>query len=658
MKLASLILPLLLFCVTGCAQKDAHNFHASGRISIDASRWYQLTNASAGLDELFDGKIEQKPNTGYNKLVDPYEAWYTLQQGESMTLDSIMMYCYRGIDADKPMTLYAVTADFKRTPLAVFKGQQATTWQVFKPKEKTAGIRYLIIHSWGQFPAEVELYGSYTPPAKLPETNIVHPPLLAYMGINAYEWNFESEQGAGALDPGKLATIHNFTAVRHYLDWGKLEPAPGSYTFNPARDGGWDYDTMYRWCADQHIDVLACIKTTPKWMEETYPSDKRNYENIPARYGSNLSDPASYKEQAQLAFQFAARYGATKVNTALLRVDGKPRWTADKTNGIRTGLGTIHYVECDNERDKWWKGRTAYQTGREYAANLSAFYDGHKGALGPAAGIKQADPTMQVVMGGLANPDPGYVQGMIDWSRQHRGLHKDGSVDLPWDIINYHYYANNGTRNNEPTQGIAPEAAPTERIASAFTELVQRNAPGMPIWVTEAGYDVNQQSTQRVVPEAGNDVLATEANWILRTSLIYARTGVQRLFFYQLYDDNATSTIKYGTSGLANDNRTPRPAADYLRQVNAMFGNYTYVATISNKPMVDKYTYNDQIMYVLWQTGEKPLSYSLNVDKSLSALICTPVAGQAIIHSTTVKVINSKVTVPVSSTPTFIMIIE
>ena len=657
MKIASLFIPLLLFCVAGCAQKDTHNYHAPGRIPIDATRWYQLTNASAGLDELFDGKIEQKPNTGYNKLVSPYESWYTLQQGEAMSIDSIMMYCYRGIDADKPMKLYAVTADFKRIPIATFKGQQATTWEVAKPTTKITGIRYLVMHSWGQFPAEVELYGTYTPPAKQAAVPVTHQPLSAYMGINAYEWNFESEQGTGTLDPGKLAAIHNFTAVRHYLDWGKLEPSPGSYTSNPARDGGWDYDTMYRWCADQHIEVLACIKTVPKWIEETYPADKRNYENIPARYGSDLTNPASYKEQAQLAFQFAARYGSSKVNPALLKVDSKPRWNGDKTNGIRTGLGTIHYIECDNERDKWWKGRTAYQTGREYAANMSAFYDGHKGALGAGCGVKNADPAMLVVMGGLANPDPGYVQGMIDWSREHRGLHKDGSTDLPCDIINYHYYANNGTQGNEPTNGVAPEMAPTDSLARAFITLVQRNAPGMPVWVTEAGYDVNQQSTQRVVPAAGKNILTTQADWILRTSLMYARTGVQRLFYYQLYDDNATSTIKYGTSGLINDNRSPRPAADYLRQVNAMFGKYLYAATISNNPMVDKYTDpNGRTMYVLWQTGNDPVNYTLNMDKSLSPVMYTPVAGQAAMRVTALKSTNSRVTIPVTSTPVFVIL--
>jgi hypothetical protein len=92
----------------------------------------------------------------------------------------------------------------------------------------------------------------------------------------------------------------------------------------------------------------------------------------------------------------------------------------------KTGLGLIKYIECDNERDKWWKGPKAQQTPEEYAANMSAFYDGNKGKLGKNAGIKTADPNIMVVMGGLANADPNFVIKMIEWCRKNRGLKADG----------------------------------------------------------------------------------------------------------------------------------------------------------------------------------------------------------------------------------------
>ena len=124
-----------------------------------------------------------------------------------------------------------------------------------------------------------------------------------------------------------------------------------------------------------------------------------------------------------------------------LRLVQSRRWAG--LNTVKIGLGLIHYIECDNERDKWWKGRKAYQTGREYAANLSAFYDGHKNTLGPGVGVKNADPSVQVVIGGVAAATTDYVRGMIDWCREFRGYKANGEIDLCWDVINQHLYANN-----------------------------------------------------------------------------------------------------------------------------------------------------------------------------------------------------------------------
>ena len=666
MKLTSLIIPLLLFCTIGCAQKDAHNFHAPGKIPIDGKRWYQLTNATASMEVLFDNEQFQKPNTGYNKLVAHYDAWYPLQDGEQMTIDSIMMYCWRGIDPTHPLTIYAVMPDWKRVPIAFFKGERASTWEgpdpakpdVFALPKPVSGMRYLVINSWGEFPGEIEFYGKYTAPKTLTPIAQNKPvPLANYFGINAFEWNFQDKDNADRPDSTLLNPIKNFTGVRHYLDWGKPENTEGNYTFNPVHDGGWNYDAMYQWCKEQHIEVLACLKTIPKWMEETYPEGQRNYENVPVRYGKDLADPASYTEQARVAFQFAARYGSNKaVNVNLLRVDAKPRWNGDKTNTVKTGLGLIHYIECDNERDKWWKGRVAYQTAREYAANLSAFYDGHKGALGAGVGVKTADPNMQVVMGGLADPSTSYIMGMIDWCKEHRGYKADGKVDLPWDVINYHYYSNdaNGT-NNDQTIGVAPELTTTAKTAEEFMQLAQRYCNGIPVWVTEAGYDINPQSVQRAMAVKDRSVLLTQADWTLRTSLLYARYGIDRVFYYELYDDNATSTTKYGTSGLINDNRTSRPTADFLHQVNQLFGAYTYIETISKDPIVDRYTLNGKIMYTLLVPDSKgrTVNYQLDLGKADTAYIYQPQPGKQM-QLAKLKTENGKIHINVTETPVFV----
>jgi len=488
-------------------------------------------------------------------------------------------------------------------------------------------------------------------------------PLKNMFGINAYEWNFLQDPNnlndPLHIYPPKMQLIKCFSGVRHYLDWEKIEPEQGSFTFNPARDGGWNYDAIYAECKQDGIEALVCLKNCPPWLAKTYPKNEQGGENVPAPYGLDRQDPASYKLQAQAAFQVAARYGSnTAVDAKLVTVNSKPRWTADQVNQVKTGLGLIRYIECDNERDKWWRGKQAQQNAAEYAANLSAFYDGDKGKLGKNAGVKTADPAMQVVMGGIANPDPKFVQGIIDWCKVHRGYKKDGRVDLCFDVINYHFYPNDNQDhfNKQATRGKAPELTEAAKVADSFVALANSIPNHPPVWVTECGYDINPQSTQRASATAGKTALQTQADWILRSALLFNRQGVKRLFFYQLFDDNASS-VQYSTSGLADGATLKRrPAADYILQATKLMGNYTYQKTISSDPLVDVYQLGAKKMYVLTVPDEKgrTANYTLNLGAAKSAMVHSPVAGKDVMDSHPVKTVNGNLTLTVTETPVFV----
>jgi endoglucanase len=145
-------------------------------------------------------------------------------------------------------------------------------------------------------------------------------------GVNAFEWDFEDSKNSLVVNEQQLAAMKSFTAIRHYMDWEKLETVEGSYTFNPTGSGGWNYDALYERCKKEGIEVLACLKTIPKWMQETWPEDQRDADNVPVKYGKSFSDPNSYVEQAKVAFQFVARYGNNiNVDAKLLSVNSTPR---------------------------------------------------------------------------------------------------------------------------------------------------------------------------------------------------------------------------------------------------------------------------------------------------------------------------------------------
>ena len=637
------------------------------KITLDPARWYILNNTNASLAGLFDGQTQQTIQLGYGLVLSTYEAYYPLQEGETMTLEQIRMFDYEGNFTTNPARLSAITADWTRVPVATFTGEVYNGWVGPYPDRSTqfnldsplGNIRYLVLETQGGLPTELELYGSHQPgnaPAVTAVPRTVK--LKDMMGVNAYEWNFQDAETPWLINETKMDMVKSFTGVRHYMDWQKLESQEGVYSYNPTLSGGWHYDQIYERCQADGIEVLACLKTLPDWILDTYPAGERDHENVPVRYGQSFDDPASYLEQAKMAFQYAARYGSnTQVNPALLSVYDTPRWPGDNPNTVRIGTGLIKYLECDNERDKWWKGRKGYQTAREYCANLSAFYDGHKNTLGPGVGVKNADPNMQVVIGGLVS-GPEYVRGMVDWCREFRGYRSDGQVNICWDVINYHVYTDNtsSSQSGTSTRGAAPEVTNAGEKADEFIRVSNELCAGVPVWITETGFDVNQGSPLKAVPIGSKSALETQADWILRTALFSARHGVQKVFFYQMYDDNESGLI-FSTSGLINSNATRRPAADYLFQTNALFGDYTYVGTLHQDPIVDQYISNGEIMYMLVVPDEvgRVENYNLSIGYSTSARIYKPVVGSDSMQWIDMAAPNGIVTLTVGETPLFVV---
>jgi endoglucanase len=348
------------------------------KIPIEARRWYQLNNVNNGLEGLFDGVTNVDVNTGYGKVLSNFDAYYPLLPGETMTIESIKFFDGAGSMADNPVTLSIITDQWQTIPIATFTGQEYNGWVGPYPSRSTTGdakfkldvaitnARYLVLNAWWGYPTEMELYGSYTP-TPVPVTPIPQKTIKLndMFGVNAFEWDFEDGTQPEIIHEPKMKAIKTFKGVRHYMDWEKLEANEGKFTYNPTHSGGWNYDAIYQRCKTEGIEVLACLKTLPNWMLATYPEDQRDAENVPLRYGSDFTLPASYIDQAKVAFQYIARYGYnTNVNPALVTVNSAQRWTGDGINTVKIGLGLIKYIECDNERDKWWKGRKGYQTGR------------------------------------------------------------------------------------------------------------------------------------------------------------------------------------------------------------------------------------------------------------------------------------------------------
>ena len=644
-----------------------NNATTSGKIPIDSKRWFQLTNASTNLQGLFDGKTDTEVRTGWGKILNNYDSYYPVAADEQVNILSIKMFDGTGSTLTQPLTISVITEDGQKTAIATFYGSQYKTWvgpnnnpNQFNLAAPLKKIKYIVLNSWNFFPTEIEFYGNYIAGAPLTPTIKKAYPLKNYFGANGFEWDFEAPNNSTQIDARYFKAAKTFTGFRHYMDWDKLESSEGNYTYNPTFNGGWNYDALYDSCKAAGIEVLACLKNTPEWMFNAYPADQQDKDNVPVKFGKDFTDPLSYIEQAKAAFQYAARYGRnTNVDRSLLTVNKVVRWTGDITNTIKVGLNTIHYIECDNERDKWWKGRKAYQTAFEYAANLSAFYDGNKNTMGIGAGIKNADSTMIVVMMGTALPTTDYLKGMVDWCRRNRGLNADGTVNLCWDVINYHLYSNDAksSQGGNATRGTAPEVSGAAEVAQDFIEAAHQYAGDMPVWVTELGYDIDQRSPYKAIAIGDKSILQTQADWVLRSSLLYARSGIEKVFFYEMYDDNFTGGQPFGSCGLINADKTRKPSGDYIYQANKLIGNYIYQSTINNDPLVDIYKLNNQVAYVITVPDEigRTAAYTLDLDSATYAKIYTPQTGSDTMTMQLVPTINGKLTIMASETPQFIL---
>ncbi len=660
---------LLVVCFAALtAKSQAGSF--LNKIALDSSRWYQLNYTTGNLAKMFDGNPNSVAFTGWSKILGNYDAYYPLADGETMRLDSIRMYDKEGVFTSAPFTIYAIDSQWQRKEIARFNGATYNAWvgpyparpSVIKLDTAISNIRFLLFNINGNnFPGEIEMYGSYTP--GLQPTNFTRSfaPLKNMSGINGFEWDFEDAVKPRVINETKMTAMKSFGGFRHYMDWEKLEEVEGRYLFNPVARGGWNYDTIYTRCKQDGIEVLACLKTLPPWMINTWPEGQREWDNNPVRYGSSYTDPASYREMARVAFQYVARYGYNKnIDSSLVSVYSIPKWFMDPVNEKKIGLGLIKFIECDNERDKWWKGRKGYLTAREYAANLSAFYDGHKGTLGNNIGVKTADSTIQVVMAGTAATATDYVKGMVDWCREFRGYKPDGTINLCWDVINYHLYSNDesSSQATNSTRGAAPEKTNCTKVANNFLQLSHQYCYNMPVWITELGYDINQGSPLKAVATGNRTALQTQADWILRSSLLYSRLGLKKVFFYEVYDANIDAPYKFASMGFINKTDTSRkPAADFLYQTKKLFGNYNFVESLSADPAVDLYKFGEDEMYVLVVPDEvgRTVSYTLHLGEVGSAMVYTPQAGSIDMQVQVVATVNGELQLTVSETPQFVV---
>jgi hypothetical protein len=395
-----------------------------------------------------------------------------------------------------------------------------------------------------------------------------------------------------------LDVLTPFAMVREYNYWSWYEGKQGVNAFEPAAETGAKLDTHFTELKANNIIPLFCINQSPPWLN-TYAGF--DVDDRPANTSTAKSDdPASYSYFARFMFQVAARYGRVSISDN--------RLTVDANNTPKSGLNLLDYISPWNEPDKWWKGVRGNIKANEYAAILSAVWDGHEGTIKGDVGIKTADPSMKVVLGGLTDIRQDYINDMNAWFKANR---KDKVFCA--DVIDVHHYSGNyGTELFSPTaKGVAPETDSLRSKVKVFVDHVKLIMPNKEIWMTEYGYDTGTSSPQRSTAYGGYSAEEVQAMWNIRSFLEILAGGMDRSFVFNIYDESNDPNSIFQTSGVVRsraDGLAKKVAWNKYAELATKLKGLVYKGDESKQANVRNYKFSNaddsKIYLIMWSPTE------------------------------------------------------
>ena len=374
-----------------------------------------------------------------------------------------------------------------------FESPRETRYLRFTTPCGDSGVSELAIYGYKVSDlTEAQLQKNVPTPAVLPKTGLT---AGQRVGFNA----FIDDPMTAIFAAGNVREYHNFSWL--YDDAGKVKFTQGTWG---------DMDSYYGKMHELGISVIPCFQGgSPYISGEDKPE-------IAVPEGADTLDPASYALHAQALYQVAARYGSNKdVDPATLNVA--------EGSEPKVGMGILNALENSNEPNKTWSGKANFFSPDELAAMCSADYDGHEGTI-PNAGVKQADPSFKLAVGGLltgANLIE-YLDQMKLWFSYHR---TDGQFAV--DILNVHLGPDD---YNPDTSGFVSRIQEIRR-------WIDENAPSTELWISE--YEIPMGDCEAEGVDAHDDVhyQAEYAKRVARVNLLAIGAGVDRITKFQLRDE-------------------------------------------------------------------------------------------------------------------------
>jgi len=295
----------------------------------------------------------------------------------------------------------------------------------------------------------------------------------------------------------------------------------------------------------------------------------------------------------------------------------------------------VDSVEIGNEPGKW--------SDADYTRIFKAM----------ATGIRAGDPKLKIATCNLTTCKSGDYEKSVECVAAFPDL---------FDVLNVHTYAQ---LEGWPTwKRSFPEDPKLPSYLQDVEKLCQwrdTHTPGKPIWITEFGYDSSTQPNATTGDFAKwQGVTDTQqAQWLVRSLLVFSAMPVQRAYVYFFNDEDQPSL--HASAGLTRHFK-PKPSFHALAHLQQVLGDCRFEKIITNQPgnlRVQEYR-NDagKIVWAVWsQTGEgKKFTATLeNMPGKIISMQQMPMSSESPASPAIPEAADGKLAIEVKESPVYLL---
>ncbi len=258
----------------------------------------------------------------------------------------------------------------------------------------------------------------------------------------------------------------------------------------------------------------------------------------------------------------------------------------------------VDSVEIGNEPGKW--------SDADYARMFRAM----------AQGLRAGDPKLTIASCNLTTGKSGDYEKSVACVV--------GQPEL-FDVLNVHTYAQlEGWPTWRRSFPEDPKLPHYLQDVDALCRWRDAHAPGMPVWITEFGYDSSTKPAEKTGDFASwvgvNDT--QQAQWLVRSLLVFSALPVERAYVYFFNDEDKPSL--HASAGVTRGFQ-PKPSFHALAHLQKVLSDYRFVSVVTNEPArlrVQAYRSDaKQVIWAVWSPTGDGRSHAVTLENLPGRLV-------------------------------------